>query len=99
MSTCDPEAAERYQNQWLHLLGSYSVPTLTLAQIFHKYYGDRYVDILSVDVEWYDMDVLVSNNRELYRPWFVILETVEYWWNDLWKKLNNIYDIYMKSIW
>jgi hypothetical protein len=54
------------------------VPIWTLEKIFDTYVKDKQIDILSVDVEGWDMDVLESNNWEKYRPSYIILETVEY---------------------
>jgi hypothetical protein len=49
-----------------------------LEKICDTYAKNKHVDILSVDVEGLDMDVLESNNRNKYRPTYIIIETVEH---------------------
>jgi hypothetical protein len=44
------------------------------------------------------MDVLESNNRNKYRPTYIIIETVEH--SKDWRiKQNDIFDPYLKSKW
>lgn len=99
MSTCDSETSKRYVDAWYKITDTYIVPIWTLEKIFDTYVKDRQIDILSVDVEWWDMDVLESNNWEKYKPSYIILETVEYAKNgkDTWTKQNNIFDPYLKN--
>lgn len=100
MSTCDSATVERYKSIWHKVVETYSVPIWTLEKLCDTYVPENQeIDILSVDVEWWDMDVLESNNWEKYRPNFIILETVEYWknWKFTWIKQNDIFDPYLKS--
>lgn len=92
LSTCDFETAEKYQKLWYKLIDKYSVPVMSLSQIIEKYAKHKKIDILSVDVEGYDIAVLKTNDWIKYRPEYVILETVEHSKDWTWKKLNNIYD-------
>jgi FkbM family methyltransferase len=101
ISTCDPLAVQRYTDAWHKVIETYTVPIWTLEKIFETYGKGRQVDILSVDVEWFDMDVLESNNWEKYTPSYIILETVEYAknWIDTWSKQNDIFDPYLQAKW
>lgn len=101
MSTCDLETAKRYTDAWAKIIDKYIVPIWTLEKLFDEYVKDKEIDILSVDVEWWDMDVLESNNWEKYKPNYIILETVEYGknWANTWTKENDKFDPYLESKW
>lgn len=58
MSTCDKETADRYVNAGHEVVDTYTVPIHTLAWIYENYLMGKHVDILSIDVEGWDMDVL-----------------------------------------
>jgi FkbM family methyltransferase len=98
MCTCDIETVKRYQEAWFKIIDKYSVPVWTLERLFDTHALDKEIDVLSVDVEWWDMDVLESNNWDKYKPSYIILETVEYS-KDWWKKLNDVFDKYLKDKW
>jgi hypothetical protein len=49
-----------------------------LEKICDTYVKNKKIDILSIDVEGWDMDVLESNNWNKYKPNYIIVETVEY---------------------
>lgn len=99
ISTCNSETVQRYIDAWYKVVDTYTVPIWTLEKICDTYVKDKQIDILSVDVEWWDMNVLESNNWEKYRPTYIILETVEYAKNGVntWTKQNDIFDPYLKS--
>lgn len=101
MSTCDPETVERYKKTWQKVIDQYVVPIRTLEKIFDKYVNKKTIDIMSVDVEWRDMDVLESNNRDKYKPIYIVLETVEYGerGTNTWEKQNHIFDPYLAKKW
>lgn len=92
MSTCDPVSAEENKKLWYTLIDTYTVPVLWITQIIETYAANQEIDILSVDVEWYDLQVLQTNDRTKYKPHYVILETVEHSIDGTGKKLNDIYD-------
>ncbi len=62
MCTCDSVTAKRYADAWYKIVDSYKVPIVTLENLCELYAQDKQIDILSVDVEGFDMDVLESNN-------------------------------------
>jgi FkbM family methyltransferase len=99
LSTCDKETADKYIKMWHENVATYQVKVMTLQQIFEKYFHNKQVDILSVDVEWYDLEILKSNNFIKYHPTYIILETLEYRNDWTWKKENDVYDPFMKNIW
>jgi FkbM family methyltransferase len=101
MSTCDKETVKRYESVGYKVVDSYIVPIWTLERLYDEYVWDKKIDILSVDVEWLDMDVLMSNNWDKYRPTYIILETVEYGKHGklTWIKQNDIFDPYLESKW
>lgn len=101
MCTCDLETVERYKKVGNKVIDTYSVPVRTLEKLCDTYVKNKHIDILSVDVEWRDMDVLESNNRDKYKPTYIILETVEYGEHgaNTWTKQNDVFDPYLKSKW
>lgn len=92
MSTCDPVSAEKYKTLWYKLQETYTVPVMWIKEIIETYAINKQIDVLSVDVEWYDLIVLKTNDRSKYKPNYVILETVEYSKDGTGKKLNHTYD-------
>lgn len=58
------------------LVAEYEVKTMPLKEIISTYAKDKSIDFISVDVEGYDLEVLKSNDWDLYRPKFIILELV-----------------------
>lgn len=78
LSTCDPSKIEFYESLWHKLVNTYETPVRTLSSIFDEHLHGRTIDVLSIDVEWMEMSVLESNNREKYKPHYIVLETVIY---------------------
>lgn len=72
-----------------------SVEVESLSDIFDKHLNGQRIDFLSIDVEGFDLDVLMSNDWEKYRPSWVLTEQLN---------LSNIESLdfeiheYMKSI-
>ena len=98
LSTFDKNAAQDYAEQWHKIVSIKPIKVTSLANIFAQYTKNISIDFLSVDTEWYDMHVLKSNDWTIYRPSFVILETLEYkklWW---WKKLTDEYKPFFETI-
>ena len=101
MCTCDPVTKQRYIDAGYKVVDTYKVPILTLEKLCDLYVWDKQIDILSIDVEWFDMDVLESNNWSKYKPKYIVLETVEYAknWKHTWSKESATFDPYMKKRW
>jgi len=98
LSTFDQQTSKRYIDMWHSLQEVRKVDTLTLEKLFDTHLWDKTIDILSVDVEWFDMQVLQSNNWNKYKPKYIILETLEYEKDSLWKKQSNgEFDLYLEK--
>ncbi len=98
LSTFSREAAENYKSIGHSIVETKEVELMPLKKIFEKYAKDEKIDFLSVDTEGYDLEVLKTNDWELYRPSLIVLETVEYGKELLGKKLNDTYDPFMEAI-
>lgn len=82
MSTCDKDLADYYVSKGHTITNIYETPIVPLSEIFDSYLGWNTIDVLSIDVEWMDMEVLLSNNWEKYKPLYIVLETLIYKWDD-----------------
>lgn len=98
LSTFSKETAENYKNIGHQITEISEVELTPLKNIIKKYASNKKIDFLSVDTEGCDMEVLNTNDWSLYRPSFIILETIEYSKKILGKKLNVIYDSFMNNI-
>lgn len=98
LCTFSKEAADLHCKLGHTLLYIEKVKVVPLREVFEQHVKDKHIDFMSVDVEGYDLEVLKTNDWDLFRPTFIVLETVEYSRDSLGEKLNNIYDPYMQSI-
>ena len=97
-STFSAETASLNEKLGLKLLETKEVHMMTLSSVFKKYTSNIEIDFMSVDTEGFDLEVLRTNDWNLYRPHFVIIETVEASDKVFGKKLNDIYDPFMQKI-
>jgi FkbM family methyltransferase len=75
LSTCDLEEAKRALSKGEALLyREYTVPVMTVAQIYREYLAARPIDLLSIDTEGHDMAVLRGVDWTEIRPKIVICE-------------------------
>jgi FkbM family methyltransferase len=75
LSTCEPqEAKARLSSESTKLIGEYSVPVLTVAELYSKYLAPRPVLLLSVDTEGHDIYVLRGIDWKSFRPEVIICE-------------------------
>ena len=51
-----------------------SIPTKPIIEIFDKYVKNREIDLLSIDVEGFELGILHSNDWERYRPNLILIE-------------------------
>ncbi len=98
LSTFDTNMAKKYQDMGHKLRQVKQIKTLSLKEVFDRNLGGKEIDFMSIDTEGFDMQVLESNEWNLYRPRFIILETLEYRNDNSGNKLNDIYDPYMKNL-
>ena len=75
LSTCDQDEAEKaISGRSARLLRKYSVPVVTVADLYRENLAPRPVLLLSVDTEGHDMDVLRGVDWVTMRPEIVICE-------------------------
>lgn len=99
LSTFSKESADEYCQLGHNLISVEKVLIKPLSMIFKEYVKNIQIDILSLDVEGYDLEVLKTNDWDKFRPSFIVLETIEYS-KDIFdgKKLNQIYDPFLENI-
>ena len=51
-----------------------NIPIHPIVQIFEKYVGGKKIDLLSIDVEGFELGILESNNWDRYRPHIILIE-------------------------
>ncbi|MEI7451738.1 MAG: FkbM family methyltransferase [Candidatus Falkowbacteria bacterium] len=98
LSTFSKDIAEDYQKMGHRVKGVKSVEVCRLDSIFDKHLNGKKIDFITIDTEGNDLDVLKSNDWSKYRPSYLVVETLEYKIDDSAKKLNDIFDEYLKSI-
>lgn len=76
LSTFSKSTAEKYKRQGYDFVGSSRIEIRTLSDIFSKHLGKKSIDLLSIDVEGFDLKVLQGNNWGKYRPKLVCVESV-----------------------
>ena len=76
VNSLDVIQAQRWMNKgWIHYLGKVKVQTYPLREIIRKHLStSQHIDLLTVDVEGYDLEVLHSNDWITYRPSIVVIE-------------------------
>ncbi|QNI30773.1 FkbM family methyltransferase [Alloacidobacterium dinghuense] len=75
LSTCDPqEAANMIAAGSAKLFREYSVPMMSVADLYHTHLAPHPISLLSVDTEGHDMAVLRGVDWELIQPEIVICE-------------------------
>ncbi len=98
LSTFDKGVAEKYEKKGHKIKKIQDVNIVPLADILNTYACKTEIDILSLDTEGMEMTILKSNSWDIYRPKYIILETIDYERYKSGKKTNDIYDPYMESI-
>lgn len=98
LSTFDYSTCQKYIEMGHPLRQTIQIQTKRLEDVIYDYAGDREIDFLSCDTEWYDLEVLQSNNREKYRPHFVVLETIEYQKTHVFGQKNKELYNFMESV-
>ncbi len=67
---------EREANTHYKIINTVELPINSLADILDKYLINSVsIDFLSIDVEGFDYDVLLSNNWQKYKPKIILVET------------------------
>lgn len=76
-STFSTEQAARSQEKGLELVETLAIPVSRLDDLLSEHLGEREIDFLSVDVEGTELDVLLSNDWERFRPVVIVVESTE----------------------
>ena len=81
---------ERNKKEEYKIIDEIKIETLTLAEVLDIYLpSDTTIDFLSIDVEGLDFQVLTSNDLSKYKPKVILIEDLDFSFNDL--KNSNIY--------
>lgn len=73
---------ERNKSDQYKIIDEVKIQTSTLSEVLMKFLPkDNKIDFMSVDVEGYDLNVLKSNNWEIYRPTIVLVEDFDFTFN------------------
>jgi FkbM family methyltransferase len=75
LSTLSTESASEYERQGMQVSQT-TVPVMRLADVLAKYTLGRDIHFMKVDVEGSEIEVLDSNDWQLFRPWIVVVEVV-----------------------
>ncbi len=97
LSTFSKKTADRYKKQGYDFLGTSVIKVETLSSIFSKYIGTKKIDLLSVDVEGFDLKVLQGNDWSRFRPKVVCVESVEHDITGQNKKVRNDIDKFLSN--
>jgi len=62
----------------IKIISKLQIPVLTIGSVFNKNQIDKFPDILSLDVEGYDLDILKSIDYKNNFPKVICVETIEY---------------------
>jgi FkbM family methyltransferase len=107
LNTFDSSVLERVKaDPAYHLIETQTVKTMPLSKVFKQHLPpDVKIDYLNIDVEGLDMEVLSSNNWELYRPKILSVEEKhkmpleEFMSGEVFKFMNvNGYQLMSKTI-
>lgn len=98
LSTFSEEAVELNKKLGYKVVEVKEVQITKLSSVFEKYAKNIEIDFMSVDTEGFDLEVLKTNDWNIYRPHFIIAETIEFGDKVFSRKLNDIYDSYMDEV-
>lgn len=80
LSTPDKKQAEDtcIINPTISIENVVKVKSITVGEIFEKYFGGVAPDFVSIDIEGYDLEIIKSIDLERYRPLVIVVEAIEY---------------------
>jgi FkbM family methyltransferase len=77
LNTFDKELARKRQSETYKIIGCCDVPVMPLSEILEKYKSEfSAIDLLTVDVEGFDLEVLRSNDWTKFRPRLIVVESL-----------------------
>lgn len=75
LNTFDKNLAETRQNQKYKITGRKLIQTQSLREILKEHLDpEQIIDLLSVDIEEFDLNALMSNDWTLFRPKYILVE-------------------------
>lgn len=78
LSTFSKQTADSYKKQGYDFVGTSIVKIETLSDILAQHLGTKTIDLLSVDVEGFDLKVLQGNDWDTFKPRLICIESVEH---------------------
>lgn len=96
LNTMSEEVAHSYEKMGHKIISTDTVPSLPLSDIF-KEKNITHIDFISIDTEGQNFEVLQTNDWNVYRPNFVVVETAEFDKPDD-ESLEEKYNTYMTQI-
>lgn len=97
-NTFSKTQADKLKNKkWIKFLGIEKIRCLTLKEVLDKYLTKgQNIDLLNIDVEGLDMEVLLSNNWNVYKPKVIIIESPKF--DPSKPESSNIFNFLTKKI-
>ena len=93
LNTLDPKLAQSRESKKYHIVEKKKIVTKTLRELLKENLPkNRKINFLSVDVEGKDLEVLQSNDWELFRPEYILVECLNIPLKELSDLTNN--DVY-----
>lgn len=96
LSTFSESEADDYIKQGYKLVEKVKVPVKKLANVLKEHAKNKQLDFFSIDTEGLDMDVLKSNDWDLFNPKVICIESASHSHTNTSKKEDSI-DGFLKS--
>ena len=74
LNTFDTDRVEELKKEGIFPCNEIEIKTQKLCEVLKKYSPEREIDLMSIDVEGYELDVLKSNNWDKFKPKIIIIE-------------------------
>lgn len=75
LNTFSAQEAKKKDVHPYHIIKTLQIPVFTLKQVLDEYLPiDVRIDFMTIDVEGFDYDVILSNDWTLYRPRIILIE-------------------------
>lgn len=78
LSTFSVEQSIEYINAGHKLIKASNVDVWTLNKLFGRYVQGREINLMSMDIEGFELDVLSGNDWSAYRPNVIVCETINH---------------------
>ncbi|BDA79194.1 hypothetical protein LPTSP3_g21240 [Leptospira kobayashii] len=79
LNTFDPERVSFLEkNSPYRYNKKLNIPVAPLTEILTKYSKNQKIDFMNIDVEWHELDVLKSNDWDLFRPKVLLVEILNF---------------------